>query len=132
MKKILILFLSLSLFAACSEDDSPSDNGESIIGTWVLVEANNVPGFQVDECSSQSTITFMADNTASSTFYGKNSNDECVSSTDAGAWSKSDSKYTFKVPQLGTVTGTVTFSSETRFTFRPDDLPTSSLVFEMQ
>lgn len=130
MKKVLILLLSISMFTACSDDDDDASVEGNIVGTWLLVEANNVPGFTIDSCTGQSTITFNADNTASSTFYGE-VEDQCVSDTDTGNWSNSsDSQYTIEIPGFGELTGTVVFSSESRFTFSPNDLPTSSLAFE--
>ncbi|SDR66935.1 lipocalin family protein [Gramella sp. MAR_2010_147] len=128
MKKFLILLLSITLFTACSDDDDAGQDG-NIVGTWLLVEANNIPGYEVNDCTGRSTITFNADNTASSTFYS-NVEGECVSDQDTGNWSSSsNSQYTIEVPQLGEVTGTVTFNGN-RFTFRPNDFPTSSLTFE--
>lgn len=130
MKKFLILLLSITVFTACSDDDDSGSNG-NIVGTWLLVEANNVPGLTVDDCTGQSTITFNSNNTASSTFYSTVEGN-CVSANDTGAWSSSsNSQYTIEVPGFDEpIDGTVTFSSENRFTFRPNDLPTSSLTFE--
>lgn len=128
MKKIFLVLLSVVLFSACSDDDST--NAELILGTWFLVEANNVPGFTVDECTGQSNITFNANNTANTEFYGR-VDGNCVSDSDTGNWSSSSgSKYTFEIPNYGELTGTVDFSGDSRFVFRPDDLPTSTLVFE--
>lgn len=128
MKKFLILLLSITLFTACSDDDDATQEGD-IVGTWVLVEANNIPGYTVNECTGQSTITFNADNTASSEFFSSVEG-ECVSETDTGNWSSSsNSQYTIEVPQLGEVTGTVAFNGN-RFTFRPNDFPASSLTFQ--
>lgn len=131
MKKFLILLLSITLFSACSDDDDASSNG-SIVGTWFLVEANNVP-YTIDECTGRSNITFNADNTASSEFYSSEGG-ECDFETDTGNWSNSsDSQYTIKVPGLNqALAGTVDFSGDNRFTFTPNDLPTSSITFERQ
>lgn len=129
MKKLLILLVSVCIFTSCSDDDDASVEG-NIVGAWLLVEANNVPGFTVNECTGQSTITFNADNTASSTFYS-NVNGACVSESDTGNWSNSsNSQYTIEIPGFGELTGTIVFSNNTRFTFTPNDLPTSSLVFQ--
>ena len=130
MRKILILLLSISIFTACSDDDDASIEG-NIVGTWLLVEANNVPGITVNDCTGQSTITFEADNTASSTFYNFVGED-CFGTTDEGEWSSSsNSRYTIEIPGFDDpVTGTVNFSNENRFTFTPDGFPTTNLVFE--
>lgn len=131
MKKILILFLSITLFTACSDDDDSTNLEGDIVGTWTLVEASNIPGYTVDECTGQSTITFNADNTASSDFF-TNNGAECNQDSDTGDWSSSaNSQYTFAVPQLGDITGVVSFNdNNTRFVFTPVDFPTSSLTFE--
>ena len=130
MKKILILLLFTGILASCSDDDDAGmDNDGSILGTWFLVEANNVPGFSINECSSQSYLSFMADNTADSEFF-TNAGGECESETSTGDWSSSsNSQYTFTVPGFGELTGNVSFDGN-RFTFTPNDLPTSSLTFE--
>ena len=130
MKKILILLLFTGILASCSDDDDAGvDNDGSILGTWFLVEANNVPGFSINECSSQSYLSFMADNTADSEFF-TNAGGECESETSTGDWSSSsNSQYTFTVPGFGELTGNVSFDGD-RFTFTPNDLPTSSLTFE--
>ena len=128
MKKILILLLSICTLSACSDDDSGTDG--NIVGTWNLVAATNVPGYTVNDCTGQSTITFNADNTASSTFYSEVEGN-CVSDTDSGAWSNSSgSQYTIEIPGFGDLTGTVAFSNASRFTFSPNDFPGSSLTFE--
>ncbi len=131
MKKFLILLLSMTLFTACSDDDDATSAEGNIVGTWFLVEANNVP-FALDDCTRQSNITFNADNTASSEFYSREGG-ECDFETDNGTWSNSSgSQYTIKVPGLDqALPGTVSFNGD-RFTFTPNDLPTSSITFERQ
>lgn len=129
MKKFLILFFAITVFTACSDDDD-SGSSDNIVGTWVLVEANNVPGFTVDDCTGQSTITFNENNTASSTFYG-DVEGECMSDTDSGSWSSSsNSQYTINIPGFDDpVTGTIVFNNN-RFTFTPSEFPIASLTFE--
>lgn len=129
MKKFLILFLSISMFTACSDDDDAGVEG-NILGTWLLVEANNIPGYTVNECTGQSTITFNADNTASSEFFTNTTAGDCNRESDTGDWSSSsNSQYTFAVPQLGDITGIVSFDGS-QFTFTPIEFPASSLTFE--
>jgi len=130
MKKFLILLLSITMFTACSDDDDSTSFEGDIVGTWILVEANNVPGYTVNECTGRSTITFNADNTASSEFFSFNDDNECVSDSDTGNWSSSSSsQYTIEVPQLGEVPGNVDFDGD-RFTFTPNDFQATSLTFE--
>ena len=130
MKKFLFLLVSMCILTACSDDDDSRVEG-NIVGTWLLIEANNVPGFTVNECTGQSTITFNADNTASSTFFSDNDG-TCTSATETGTWSSSEnSKYTLLVPGFDDpVNGTVTFNSANRFTFVPDIFTSSNFVFE--
>ena len=128
MKKILILLLAISSFVACSDDDD-SGVDENIVGTWTLVAATNIPDFTVNDCTGQSTITFNADNSASSTFYSQ-VEENCVSNNDTGSWSNSGSQYTIEVPGFDEpVTGTVVFNGN-RFTFSLSDFPASTLTFE--
>ena len=130
MKKILILLLSITMFTACSDDDDASSEG-NIVGTWMLVEANNVPGFTLDDCTGRSTITFNEDNSATSNF-SSYVGDACLSIEEEGNWSSSsNSRYTIEIPGFDDpVTGTITFSNANRFTFRPDVLTGTNLVFE--
>jgi len=131
MKKFLILLLSITLFTACSDDDDAASDEGNIVGTWILVEANNVPGYTIDECTGRSTITFNADNTASSEFFSGTVED-CDSNTETGEWSNSSgSQYTIQVPQLGEVPGNVEFNGD-RFIFTPNPVPSASLTFERQ
>ncbi|MEJ2585711.1 MAG: hypothetical protein P8Z38_11985 [Robiginitalea sp.] len=77
MKKILILFLSLSVFS-CSDDDggpAPNPNFELVQGTWNLSELTISPAQDIDDDGTTTTnildelpcisaqITLQADNT---------------------------------------------------------------------
>lgn len=117
MKKFLVLFLSLAVFTACSNDDDTNSNTpDPVLGTWVLVDASAPLDSQF--CLEEdSTITFNANNTLSSTFYLTEANCDATSST--GTWSnKGNSIYTITVPMIeGDLQGSVNFSSANKFTF---------------
>jgi len=118
------------MFTACSDDDDASSERD-IVGTWMLVEANNVPGFTIDDCTGRSTITFNEDNTATSTFFNA-VGDDCLSTTEEGSWSNSSgSNYTIEIPGFDDpVAGTVTFSGADRFTFTSAVFTGTNIVFE--
>ena len=117
MKKFLVLFLSLAVFTACSnDDDTDSNSPDPILGTWALVQVSAPLNTQF--CmDKESTITFNADKTLSSTFYLTEAN--CTATTSPGNWSnKGNSIYTITVPMMeGDLQGTVNFSSANKFTF---------------
>ena len=117
MKKFLVLFLSLAVFTACSsDDDADSNTPDPVLGTWILVDASAPldTQFCLEEDSS---ITFNANNTLSSTFYLTEA--DCAATTSAGTWSnRGNSVYTITVPMIeGDLQGTVNFSSANKFTF---------------
>lgn len=121
---------------SCSNDDDNASEANTVIGAWVLVDSNNIPGFQVDSCTGQSTIVFLENNTANSVFYSENEAEACLASESSGSWSKDGSSYTILIPRIGSfpggdVTGTVSFQGSQRFTFTIENT-TSSLVFEAQ
>jgi len=129
MKKFLLLLMVTGLIVSCSDDDDAGTNDGSILGTWNLVEVSNVPGYEINECTSMSYISFMEDNTAASEFF-TGEEEPCESDTAGGNWSmSSNSQYTFNIPGLGELTGNVRFEGD-RFTFTPLDIPASSLTFE--
>ncbi|MDT0676049.1 lipocalin family protein [Autumnicola musiva] len=127
MKRLFILLIPMMAMAACSSDDDASGSSDDqILGTWYLAEINNAGNlpFVVNDCTSDSNITFNSDNTAYSEYYTVTTSSNCISEEEEGNWSKGDeeSKYTFSIPFLGPREGTVIFSSETEFSFYPDDL----------
>ncbi|MDT0645259.1 lipocalin family protein [Zunongwangia sp. F260] len=137
MKKIFLLFMSLAVLSSCSNDDDANGNGDNdILGTWGLVAINNAGNFPVtvNECSSQSQITFNSDGTAFSEYYTQTET-ECTLDSEEGNWSggRDDNKYIFKIPLLGPQPGRVEFSDDySMFTFYPDALITqnTNIVFE--
>jgi len=64
-RQILTFFLAtLTLFACSNDDDSSSNEENSIIGKWKLVNINdNGVIEQASECESKSIIEFKSDNT---------------------------------------------------------------------
>lgn len=117
MKKHLILLLVAGLFAftSCSDDDDETSTENTVIGTWTLVEIN--PTFwDLEACPDKPVITFNEDGTADMTMYSEDTN--CEPQQEEGEWShNSGSQYTINVAPFGSLTGTVTFESQNRFTF---------------
>lgn len=129
IKKFVFLFMSVAVLSACSNDDDNSNNHDKIEGQWYLAGANNVPGYTYNDCSSDSSITFMEDGTMSSTFYSDSSG-SCEPSDGQGTWSNDGGVYTMDIPGLGPVAGTVDFNGSSEFTFTPSIMTGSSLTFE--
>ena len=132
MKKLFLMLFSIALLTSCSEDDD-ANGDDKIIGTWFIVEANGIPGFELTECNRESFITFNSDNTTNSEYYVE-SDEDCALEDEANSdWEKDGEVYTFSIPfeGLDDFNGTVSFNSdETEFTFTPLLLPTASVVFE--
>ena len=133
MKKILLLFLSLGLLAACSnDDDSTTDDGTRIVGKWFLEAVRPMGGQNtLNECNQNSYIEFDADGTANSEFFEENET-ACESEGESpGTWSyNGNNSYTFLVPNVGNTTGNVNFTSDSRFIFTSSELPGIEIVFE--
>lgn len=137
MKKLFLLFLSLSVLTACSSDDDNTEE-DPILGTWFIVEVNNVPGseFTLSECNKNSTMTFNANGIATSVFHA-NVEGECIAGepTDS-TWDNQSGVYTITIPipeleeaGFDTLTGTIAFTSNT-FIFTPVISPGTTIVFE--
>ncbi|CAN5341213.1 hypothetical protein BH23BAC2_BH23BAC2_05960 [soil metagenome] len=117
MKKLIFLFLSLTLFTACSSDDDDNslDGPDPILGTWLMVSATGP--FQDQFClNQQNTLTFNANNSGSATFYLTQA--QCAPSNSSGNWTnRGNSNYTITVPVIGELQGSANFVSANRFTF---------------
>jgi hypothetical protein len=135
MKKLLLLFMSLSVLTACSSDDDTSEEEEPIVGSWFIVEVNNVPGsdFTLSDCNKNSTMTFNADGTATSVFHAEVEGNCVAGAPTNSSWNNQNGIYTITlpIPELGinTLTGTIQFTSNT-FIFTPVISPTTTIVFE--
>lgn len=133
MKKFFVLFFSIALLAACSEDDPTTD---PVLGKWFVAEVNNVPGsdFTLSECNTKSFMTFNADGTTNSVFYTEiEGNCTSVPSTNS-EWSNQSGIYKFSIefPELedfSPLSGTIQFNADT-FTFTPIISPGTTIVFK--
>lgn len=118
IKKHLVFLLVAGLFSlsSCSNDDDGDTQANTVVGTWTLVEITPAGFIDLEECPNKPVINFMEDLNAEWTFYTQDNN--CEGSTDTGTWKQnSATEYTINVPDLGEITGTVTFNSSTNFTF---------------
>ncbi|MUP46239.1 hypothetical protein E0K83_10845 [Gramella sp. BOM4] len=133
MKKLLILFLSLSLFTACSDDDDANtDDGMEIVGKWYLESLRPVGGQNtLSTCNQDSYIEFEADGSATSEFYEENDSNCESEGVVPGTWSyNGNNSYTFFLPGQGNTTGNVNFSGSNQFIFTSSELPGLEIVFE--
>lgn len=137
MKKLLLLFMSLTVLTACSSDDDKIEE-DRILGSWFIVEINNVPGsaFTLTECNKNSTMTFNENGTTTSVFHAQ-VGANCVAGTQTNStWNNQNGIYTITIPipelegaGFNTLTGTIAFTSNT-FVFTPVISPTTTIVFE--
>ncbi len=135
MKKLFLLFISLTVLTACSNDDDTSEE-DPILGTWFIVEVNNIPNsdFTLSECNKNSTMTFNVDGTATSIFHAQ-IEENCMAGTPTtSTWNNESGIYTITIPipelqGFNTLTGTIEFTSNT-FIFTPAVSPTTTIVFE--
>lgn len=89
MKKLLYLFISLTLLNSCnsSEDDSP--NLDPIIGKWQLQSVKENGREESTTCSRQTVLTFLENGTTTiNNFYdgNDNGNDSCESANGTSIW----------------------------------------------
>lgn len=135
MKKLFLLFMSLAILTACSNDDESSEK-DSILGSWFIVEVNNIPNsnFTLSECNKNSTMTFNEDGTATSVFHSQ-VGENCVAGTPTNStWNNQSGIYTITIPipeleGFNTLTGAIEFTSNS-FIFTPAISPTTTIVFE--
>lgn len=126
MKKFLILLMMTAFlgFTSCSDDD---EEGERVLGTWILqsVEPNTL--FDPQECANNSTVRVEGDNTLTANFYFQQNN--CDLTSGEGTWQKTGaSSYSFDFPEVGEVSGTATFPSKDRMIFTSEE----GIVFTFQ
>lgn len=127
MKKLLMIFMSLAFFTACSsDDDSNTNNDDPILGVWFLADVENGEsiGFTENECNTQSSLDFEENGTAAAEFFSLTEGN-CNSDSDSVSWTNiGDSRYRIQLPfeGLGPQPGRVEFNGTTSFTFYPDIL----------
>ena len=85
MKKLLLLFFPILLFACSSDNDEPNEiNQDPIIGTWKLIKMTEYPSnanpvvTTYDECFMRSRVTFLSNGNVEDTFYSLNSDGTCT------------------------------------------------------
>ncbi len=136
MKKFFVLFFSIALLTACSEDEEPTT--DPVLGTWFVTEVNNVPGseFTLSQCNTNSYMTFNAEGTTNSVFYTEIAG-TCTAGTQMDSeWSKNAIIYSFNIPipelaAINPVFGTIQFNGDT-FTFTPTLFPGTTIVFNKE
>ncbi len=137
MKKLFFLFMSLTVLTACNNDDDTSEE-DRILGTWFIVEVNNVPNsdFSLSECNKNSTMTFNGDGTTTSVFHAQVEGNCMAGPSTNSTWNNQSGIYTITIPipeleeaGIDTLTGTIEFTSNT-FIFTPALSPTTKIVFE--
>ena len=132
MKKLFVLFFSMALLTACSEDDNSST--DPIVGTWFVAEVNNIPNFTLSECNTSSFMTFNADGTTNSVFYTQIEG-ICTPGTSTNSeWKKQAGIYSLTIPipeleAISPLSGTIQFNVDT-FTFTPVISPQTTIVFK--
>ncbi|MFO7721018.1 MAG: lipocalin family protein [Gillisia sp.] len=135
MKKLFLLFMSLTVLTGCSNDDDNSEK-DRILGSWLIVEINNVPGseFELSECNKNSTMTFNENGTTTSVFHAQIEGNCTAGTPTNSTWNNQNGIYTITIPiaeleGFNTLTGTIAFTSNT-FVFTPVISPTTTIVFE--
>jgi len=134
MKKFFVLFFSIALLTACSEDDNPA--ADPILGKWFVVEVNNIPGpdFTLSECNTNSFMTFNADGTTNSVFHAQVDGNCLPGDPTNSVWSEQASIYSFSIPipeleAFSPLSGIIQFNADT-FTFTPLGFPETTIVFK--
>jgi len=134
MKKFFVLFFSIALLTACSDDDNPDT--DPVLGKWFVVEVNNIPGsdFTLSECNTNSYMTFNADGTTNSVFYTQIEGICTAGPSTNSDWSKQVGIYSFTVPipeleAFSPLFGTIQFNAD-KFTFTPSASPQTTIVFK--
>jgi len=133
MKKNFLLFFSIALLTACSEDDNPTT--DPVVGKWFIAEVNNIPGsdFTLSECNTSSFMTFNADGTTNSVFYTDIDGNCTAGDSTTSDWGQLVGIYTITIPipelePYNTFPGTIQFTADT-FTFTPTAFPQTTIVF---
>jgi hypothetical protein len=134
MKKFFVLFFSIALLTACSDDDNPDT--DPVIGKWFIAEVNNIPGsdFTLSECNTNSFMTFNADGTTNSVFSSEVEGNCLAGPSTDSEWKQQANIYTFTIPipeleDFSPLSGTIQFNSGT-FTFTPLISSGTTIIFK--
>ena len=135
MKKFFVLFFSIALLTACSNEDDPNPEDDPILGKWFIVEINNIPGsdFTLSECNTNSFMTFNADGTTNSVFHTEIDGNCTAGPSTNSEWRHQSGIYTFTIPipeleAFSPLSGTIQFNANS-FTFTPTSSPGTTIVF---
>ena len=119
MKKLLYLFLAITVACSSGDDSNDDNNQNSIIGNWQLTciceDGLPVDGVPMSYCDLQSNITFLESNTGDYKYYDEEysgSEEDCIEEVRYFTWSQesSSSYYILGIspeenPQLAIIDG---------------------------
>lgn len=89
MKKLLYLFIPLTLLNSCNSSDDNSSDLDPIIGKWQLQSVKENGQEESTTCSRQTVLTFLENGTTTiNNFYdgNDNGNDSCESANGTSIW----------------------------------------------
>ena len=91
---ILVLSIAISLISLCScNGDEPISPDDSIVGQYKLIKISQNGNDITNDCTKRGTLTFLANNSLTMTYYNIPPGGVCSSNGLSGTWRKSSSKY---------------------------------------
>lgn len=127
MKKYVVFLLLIGVFGlfSCSNDDD--NEGDPVIGTWILQNVEPNTTFNPQDCGPNSTVRILGDNSLTASLYFLQNN--CALISGDGSWQNTGaSTYTFNLPEAGEIQGTATFPGDGKMVFTSEN----DLVFTFQ